>query len=73
MPKRKAHRTLAEEVADLDDPAPKGTSSPTLSQLHQLTMLQTLIPNSQIAETQVKVAVAMTMRRQSNTTLIPGG
>lgn len=37
MPKRKAHRTLAEEVADLDDPAPKGTNSPTLSQLHQLT------------------------------------
>ena len=39
MPKRKAHRTLAEEVADLDDPAPKGMNYPTLSPLHQLTML----------------------------------
>lgn len=73
MPKRKATRTLAEEVADLDDPTPKGTSPSTLSQLHQLNMLQTLIPNNQIAETQVRVAVTMTMLRQQNTTLILGG
>ncbi len=73
MPKRKAPRTLAEEVADLDDPTPKGMRCPHYDRSYQLNTFQILIPSNKVVNTRATGVVTRTLLRQQNTTLILGG